>query len=130
MKLKDNYSEENLISVVGRLREAFEDEESFVFIYTGKDKKITDIYHNTSADVVCDSVGCAIQSAVENKLLKGGDEIMAKKESKIKDIIDGKGIDVWQDDDFVTISIGMTTVAVDVDHWEAIKQDFEKLLSL
>ena len=56
---------------------------------------------------------------------------MVKKEkSTIKDIYNGDGMSAWEDEDFVTISIGMTTIAVDLEHWEEIKQDFEKMLSL
>jgi len=63
--------------------------------------------------------------------MKGG-ENMAKKNNKssIKDIYNGEGITVWEDGELVTIAIGLATIAVEKEHWEAIKEDFKKLLDL
>jgi len=56
---------------------------------------------------------------------------MVKKEkSCIKDIYDGDGVSVWEDGELVTIAIGLSTIAVEKEHWESIKEDFKKLLDL
>lgn len=50
--------------------------------------------------------------------------------TKIKDIFKGEGFSVWEDGELVTIAIGLMTVAVEKEHWEAIKKDMKKLSDL
>jgi len=63
--------------------------------------------------------------------MKGGENMVKEnKKSSIKDIYDGKGIVVWEDGELVTIAIDLTTIAIEKEHWELIKEDFKKILDL
>jgi len=46
---------------------------------------------------------------------------------KIKDIYDGEIISIWGDKEFVTLAIGLTTIAIPKEDWEDIKKDFLKI---
>ena len=53
-----------------------------------------------------------------------------KKNSDIKDVYKGKEITIWRDADktgFVTIAIGLTTIAIDFDEWKDMKEDFKNI---
>lgn len=70
MKLKDEYSKEELKSTVERVRDLFESEAGFIFIYTEEDKKITDLYHNISADQVVKIITSSMKDAIKKNLLE------------------------------------------------------------
>ena len=50
--------------------------------------------------------------------------------TKIKDIFNGESLTIWEDGEFVTIAIGLTTVAFPKEDWEVFKKDIEKLNDL
>ncbi|MBA7629191.1 hypothetical protein ES703_36689 [subsurface metagenome] len=71
VKIKDAYSKEELKRTLERVRDLFESESGFLFIYTKENNKITDLYHNVDESCVLDVIVSAIKNAVENDLLKG-----------------------------------------------------------
>ena len=42
---------------------------------------------------------------------------------KIKDIFDGKELSVWEDEEFVTLALNLTTIAIPKEYWEEVKKD-------
>jgi len=72
VKTKDAYSKEELKRTLERVRNLFESESGFLFIYTKEGRKITDLYHNICADCVLDIIDAAIKDAIKNNLLEGG----------------------------------------------------------
>jgi len=52
------------------------------------------------------------------------------KKDKIKDMFDGEYISVWEDGEFVTVSIGLVTIAMPKEEWEVFKRDIDKLSDL
>lgn len=51
-------------------------------------------------------------------------------ENKIKDIFDGEYLTVWEDGKFVTLALGLVSVALTKEEWIAFKKDIEKLSEL
>ena len=54
-----------------------------------------------------------------------------KKNSDIKDVYEGKEITIWRDADktgFVTIAIGLTTIAIGFEEWKDMKEDFKNIV--
>jgi len=47
--------------------------------------------------------------------------------SKIKDIFNGELLSIWEDEEFVTLAVGLTTVAISKEEWELLKEDIKKL---
>ena len=50
--------------------------------------------------------------------------------NKIKDIYKGEQIDIWKDEEFVTLSLGYTTIYIPKEIWEDVKKDIKKLAKL
>ena len=50
------------------------------------------------------------------------------KKSKIKDIYEGKELQVWEDGNFITLSLGLTTIAIPYDVWDDVKKDFKEFV--
>ena len=44
--------------------------------------------------------------------------------SDIKDIYEGKELCVWEDEDFVSFNLGLTTIAIPCEEWDKVKEDF------
>lgn len=67
---------------------------------------------------------------LRNKL-QGGIK-MAKEKSKIRDIFNGKYIQVWQDEDFVWMSLPFPFVIINIpkEEWTDFKKDIEKLAEI
>ena len=131
MQLKNSYPREALKSIFERFKDLLEDESGFLFIYTGKDNKITDVYHNVCSDCVSEITNTALNDAIQNNLLKGGKNNMVKKEkSEIKDIFEGEYFNVWQDGEFYYLSTPFVTLNFSEEDWEAFKKDIQKLSDL
>ena len=54
-----------------------------------------------------------------------------KKPSKIKDIYDGKLIQVWEDDDMIFLNFltNAITISMEKDIYDDLKEDFRQLLT-
>jgi hypothetical protein len=63
MKVKDYLGKENLDKLRERLEEFFNDESGFVFIYTGKNNRLTDAYKNVCAGCVLKGVKAVLADA-------------------------------------------------------------------
>jgi len=48
-------------------------------------------------------------------------------ETKIKDIFKGEFLQIWDDGEFVTLALGLVTIALTKEEWEDFKKDIEKL---
>ena len=59
-----------------------------------------------------------------------GGKKMVKRKSKIKDIFNGEYLSVWEDEELVTLALGLTTIAFDKEDWKIIKEDMKKLSEL
>lgn len=46
---------------------------------------------------------------------------------KIKDIYEGELISLWDDMDYVTISIGLSSIAIPSENWKDLKKEFLKI---
>ncbi len=60
----------------------------------------------------------------------GKEDNKKKKNSDIKDVYKGREITIWRDaekDGFVTIAIGLTTIAIDFEEWKSMKEDFRDI---
>ena len=55
---------------------------------------------------------------------------MTKKETKIKDILKGKLLQVWDDGDFITLAFGLVTIGLTKEEFEVFKEDMRKLVDL
>lgn len=49
---------------------------------------------------------------------------------KIKDIFNGEYLSVWENEEFVTLAIGLVTIGMPKEEWEVFKKDIEKLSDL
>ena len=47
--------------------------------------------------------------------------------TKIKDIFDGEYLSVWEDGEFVTLALGLVTIALTKEEWEVFNKDIVKL---
>ena len=52
------------------------------------------------------------------------------KKTQIKDIYDGKELQVWTDEDFITLSIGLTCVSIPLEVWDDFKEDLRELVKV
>ncbi len=52
------------------------------------------------------------------------------EKTRIKDIFDGEYLSVWQDEEFVTLAIGLATIAIPKEEWENFKKNLDKLSDL
>jgi len=48
-------------------------------------------------------------------------------ETKIKDIFKGEFLQICDDGEFVTLALGLVTIALTKEEWEDFKKDIEKL---
>jgi hypothetical protein len=55
---------------------------------------------------------------------------MAKSKTGIKDIFDGEVITVWEDEEYVTLALGLSTIAFPKEYWNDFKNDLKKLVDL
>jgi len=54
-------------------------------------------------------------------------ENISRDENKIEDIFEGEVIQVWGDDEFVSIAFPYCVVNIPRDAWADVKKDIEKL---
>ena len=47
--------------------------------------------------------------------------------SDTKYIYEGKRIDVWEDEGFITLALGLTTIGIPKKYWDKVKEDIIKL---
>ncbi len=52
------------------------------------------------------------------------------KETKIKDILNGEIMSIWDDGKFVTLAFGLVTIAFTKEEFEVLKEDMKKLVDL
>ena len=45
----------------------------------------------------------------------------------IKDLYKGKNLDVWEDEEWITVSIFPVTISMPKEDWEILKKDFKKV---
>jgi len=50
--------------------------------------------------------------------------------SEIKEIYNGEILDVWGDDEFVTLNIFPVSISIPTEDWEGLKKDFLKVNKL
>ena len=69
-KFKDVFGKDNMIDVVNRLKELFEEEQAgFVIIYTAKGEKVTDAYFNICKKCVYERIFKVVEDADKKGLL-------------------------------------------------------------
>lgn len=50
-----------------------------------------------------------------------------KNKTKIQDVFDGKIIDVWEDGEFITLALGLSTIAFPIEEFDSFKEDIKNL---
>ena len=70
MKFKDKFGKENMVEIVRRLKELFDEEQAgFVIIYTAKGEKVTDAYFNICKRCVYERIFKMVEDADKQGLL-------------------------------------------------------------
>ena len=52
---------------------------------------------------------------------------MNEKESEIKDLYNGNLLQIWEDGEFVTLSLMLTTISVPKEDWEQLKKELSEV---
>lgn len=55
-------------------------------------------------------------------------KIMSK--TRIADIYEGENLQVWKDEEFVTLSIGLTCISIPLEVWDDFKEDLKELVKV
>jgi hypothetical protein len=56
-----------------------------------------------------------------------GVKIKMKNKTKIQDVFNGELVSVWTDDEFVTLHMGLSTIALPIEEFDSFKEDIKNL---